>query len=189
MIDFFRRQTELAAYLVRSHLKSGDSAIDATAGNGHDTLMMAQCVGENGHVYAFDVQEEAIVQTRQLLEDNAVSDRVHLFCQGHETIGDNLLIQNDPVINAAMFNLGFLPGGDKQIKTKRSTTITALDSVLDILQENGIITICAYCHKSGLEEIEAIENWVQTLENTVDVYRIETINHQFAPKLYLIRKK
>ena len=39
---------------------AGGTAIDATAGNGHDTLFLAQCVGANGRVYAFDIQPQAL---------------------------------------------------------------------------------------------------------------------------------
>lgn len=189
MIDAFRRQTQLAAYFVRSHLQAGDSAIDGTAGNGMDTLMMAQCVGSRGRVYAFDIQSEAIANTKVLLEKEQLSNRVLLFCEGHETIGTKSIIQQDPMISAVMFNLGFLPGGDKSIFTHEKTTLQALESAMNVLKCQGIMTICAYCHDEGRKEIDAIEQWARSLRFGADVHKIETINHQNSPILYLIRKK
>ena len=47
----------LAAACLRQVVQPGDTVIDATMGNGHDTAMLAELVGESGHVIAFDVQD------------------------------------------------------------------------------------------------------------------------------------
>ena len=53
------RVTTAAHRIFHRILRPGDSAVDATAGNGHDSLLMAQLVGPEGSVTAVDVQPQA----------------------------------------------------------------------------------------------------------------------------------
>lgn len=77
-----------AHQLLRSRLQAGDAALDGTAGNGHDTLLLAECVGETGRVWAFDVQQQALDATRARLAAAGVAERVTLIAAGHETLAD-----------------------------------------------------------------------------------------------------
>src|SRR5512144_1655855 len=81
-----RGAVALAHFFLRVRVKPGDRVMDATCGNGHDTLFLAGLVGAGGTVFAFDVQEQALEKTRQLLGENGYLDRVQLFHAGHEEL-------------------------------------------------------------------------------------------------------
>ena len=189
MIDLFKRQTSLAKGLVFDVLSEGDSAVDATAGTGADTVFLANVVGESGRVYAFDNQWEAISKTTARLRTAGLTRRVSLFYRGHETMGDNEALKQDSRIKAVMFNLGYLPGGDHQKTTGAKTTLKALQSALELLAPGGIITILAYMHPEGMQEYDALCSFLTVLSKPCDVYRVETVNHQKAPVLFVITKK
>lgn len=53
--------------IIKQALVSGDTVIDATVGNGNDTVVLAKAVGSMGKVYGFDIQEEAIDKTKEKL--------------------------------------------------------------------------------------------------------------------------
>ena len=189
MIDLFKRQTSLAKGLVLDVLSEGDSAVDATAGTGADTVFLANVVGEKGRVYAFDNQWEAISKTSARLSATGLTRRVSLFFRGHETMEDNVLLCADSNIKAIMFNLGYLPGGNHQKTTNAETTLKAVKSALKLLKPGGIITILAYMHPEGKQEYDALSHYFTTLLSPFDVYRVETFNHQNAPVLFVITKK
>lgn len=188
-IQLFRRQTALAAAIISSHLKEGDSAIDATAGTGSDTLMMAECVGKKGSVYAFDVQEAAQIQTKQKLYEAGLSECLHFYLCGHEKMAEIVEISEDSDIKAIMFNLGYLPGSDHHIMTKYENTLKAVKQGLNILAKGGVMTICAYRHPEGEEERRGIEEYCRSLGKGIDAYKVETVNHIGSPVLYIINKR
>ncbi|MDK2835376.1 MAG: hypothetical protein PWP21_153 [Thermosediminibacterales bacterium] len=149
--------------LISSVIKQGDTVIDATAGNGKDTLFLAEKVGPNGRVFSFDIQQVSIDKTRQLLIANKMEKRVILIKSGHENLESYI---NMPV-KAAMFNLGYLPGGDHSIITKPDTTIKAIKACLGLLEHGGLITIVIYTgHPGGNEEKKEIFDFTSTLEQT-----------------------
>ncbi|MFK5923184.1 MAG: class I SAM-dependent methyltransferase [Verrucomicrobiota bacterium] len=184
MIKLVARPTERAHQLIRQHVEAGDHVVDATLGNGHDTLFLAELVGKKGRVDGFDIQGAAIQSAQQKLHDRDF-DRVHLHHVGHEKISD----QVQTPIQAVMFNLGYLPGGDKQVITQAQTTLQALRSALDLLLPNGIVTIVAYIgHAGGSEEADAILTFCQTLKSdqfTVTQHRSASDNAK-APFLITI---
>ena len=112
----------MARKYISSCVSDGDRVIDATCGNGHDTLFLAKIVGEKGKVFSFDIQPEALVNTRRLLEANNLADRVHLIQSGHERMDSHV----HEKVAAVMFNLGYLPGGNHKIITRPDTTVEAL---------------------------------------------------------------
>lgn len=155
--------TELAHDWVRGRLRDGDVAIDATAGNGHDTLFLAQLVGQTGRVYAFDVQTEALEATRALLEEHGLLDRVTLIQASHEELESRVPCPPDSV-RVILFNLGYLPGGEKTVITRATTTLAALDASLRLLAPGGLLTIVGYsAHKGGEEETEAVVEYCKAL--------------------------
>ena len=89
---------------IKKVLGEGDIAIDATCGNGHDTELLCSTVGDSGHVYAFDVQKQAIDATKERVKD---FNNVTLILDGHEKMEG--YISGD--VSAIMFNFGYLPGG------------------------------------------------------------------------------
>lgn len=162
---FFLEWTRLAHRIVETILQPGERAIDATVGNGHDTLFLARLVGEQGHVYGFDVQAEALVQTRQRLEAAGLQDRVTLLQMGHEHMFDAVPTRWHGRIGAIMFNLGYLPGGsNRTCITRPEYTLPALEAALHLLRSGGVLTVIAYPgHLGGAEEAKCVQQWAQAL--------------------------
>lgn len=139
------------------HIGEGDIVIDATAGNGNDTLFLARSVGPNGKVYAFDIQSEALDRTAARLAEVGIG-HVQLVHGDHAHLRDFVEPQHHGWIAAVMFNLGYLPRGDKSIITRSASTITAIQAAMDLLRDGGTITILAYPgHVGGAEELAAVE--------------------------------
>lgn len=173
--------------LIKGVVKKGDRVIDATAGNGHDTLFLAKRVGPEGRVYSFDVQKKALENTRKRLSAEGCLDRVHLILDGHENI--NLHVGEE--VRGVMFNLGYLPGSDHLIITRPESTLMALKSSLEILVPGGIITIVVYTgHPGGKEEGKELEKYLKGLDHQqYDVLLYSFINYQKAPFLLALEKK
>ena len=149
-----------AEELLRQAAGPGAVVIDGTMGNGYDTLWLAELVGETGRVYAFDIQREAVERTRARLDEAGLAGRVTLFHAGHEHIPE---LVPEPV-DAAVFNLGWLPGTDKALRTRADTTLLAVNAALDKLKQGGLLTVCAYPgHEEGRVERDALIQWAQSL--------------------------
>jgi predicted methyltransferase len=146
------------------YLQAGDVVVDATMGNGFDTLFLARAIGEHGKVYAFDVQSKAINSTKTRLNEAGVSERVRLIHDNHADLSDYLQSDNIESIRCAMFNLGYLPGSDKISTTKSESTIKALNAAIGLLNYPGVISVLAYTdHPGGREEAERVKDWVMSL--------------------------
>jgi tRNA1(Val) A37 N6-methylase TrmN6 len=153
------RPTELAHHLVCQALCVGDLAIDATAGNGHDTLMLAERVGESGRVLAFDVQAAAIEAARARIAAAGFESRVDFHHASHARMAE---FAAPEAAAAVMFNLGYLPGGDHHLTTDSSETLRALEAAATCLKPGGILTVVCYPgHPAGAVEASAVENWLQ----------------------------
>lgn len=155
----------LAHWHVENVLAPGALAVDATAGNGHDTLCLAESVGPAGRVWAFDVQADALRTTRDRLERAGVAERVELVAQGHETMAATLPPAARGQIRAVMFNLGYWPGGpDKTRTTQSDTTVQALAAAAAFLAPGGVVTaVCYTRHPGGEEEAQAVRTWAEGL--------------------------
>jgi predicted methyltransferase len=154
------RPTELAWTLLRGTVLAGDLVIDATAGNGHDTLFLAECVGENGRVIAFDVQPAAIRAAKQRVADAGFSPRVDFYQESHAFMANHATPGS---IAAIMFNLGYLPGDDHQLTTESSETLAALEAAAFVLKPGGIISVVCYPgHEAGAGEAVAVEAWMNS---------------------------
>lgn len=139
--------------LLAGCLKTGDIAVDGTMGNGHDTLFLAQCVGETGRVVAFDIQAAALENTRVRLEKANLLSRCCLIHAGHETM---LAHVHEPIA-AAVFNFGYLPRGDHAITTLPETSLLAVQAALKLLKPNGLLVLVLYHgHEMGKWESHAI---------------------------------
>ena len=159
-------------------------AIDATMGNGHDTLFLAQHARK---VYAFDIQEVAITQTQKRL-DQAGYTNVKLIHAGHEEVDDYVMEE----IAAAIFNLGYLPRADKHIITKPQTTLLAIQKILAKLVSGGRIAIMVYYgHDGGQEEKDAVLELVSQLsQDHYTVMQYKPLNQIHTPPfLIMIEKK
>jgi tRNA A58 N-methylase Trm61 len=186
-LALFPNVLEVARKLIRERVGEGETVIDATMGNGNDTLFLAQLVGETGRVIAYDIQPLAMEKTRQRLEREGVLQRVQLQLASHEEMA-NL----DVSAGAIMFNLGYLPGGDKEITTQAASTVRAIEAGLKILRPGGIMTVMIYWgHPAGQVEKEAVEAYCQTLSQ-LDylVLKYQYINQQNqAPFLLAIERR
>ncbi|MBR6185581.1 MAG: class I SAM-dependent methyltransferase [Clostridia bacterium] len=178
----------LAADILSRALQPGDTAIDATMGNGHDTLFLCRLVGETGRVYAFDVQAAAVENTRKRLLDAGVLSRAALYCLGHERMAENV---RGPV-SAAVFNLGWLPGGDHAVTTRWETTKKAVESALRLLGPLGVLVICAYPgHPEGDRERAALTEFLSALPPQ----QYNVLHHRFlnagpgAPECFVAQKQ
>ncbi len=188
MSQDFRSARFWAAALMETALFSGARAVDATMGNGRDTLWLCQRVGPDGHVYAFDVQQEAVERTGQRLLDAGLSDRATLFCQGHQRMAECV---PEPV-DAVMFNLGWLPGAEHAVTTRTETTLRAVDAALTLLKPQGLMTVCVYPgHEEGARELKALTEWARQLDSKIYDALLECYMNQpnAPPQLIAVKKK
>ncbi len=178
---------QISREIINQTVKQGDIVIDATCGRGNDTLLLARLVGAAGRVYSFDIQESALQSARILLETEQLNDRVKLINADHAQIS----LYIDEKIHAAMFNLGYLPGGSHQITTKSLTTIKAVGETLGLLAPGGIITIVAYPgHESGAEELQELRNYLSTIpQQQFDIIAVSFLNQiNCPPQLIVVQK-
>ncbi|KAA1038388.1 tRNA (mnm(5)s(2)U34)-methyltransferase [Macrococcus equipercicus] len=162
--------------LIDQFVTDTDIVVDATCGNGNDTLYLAERV-PHGHVYAFDIQETAIQNTKQQTADHANITFIH---DGHQHV-DQYLPDRD--ISCAIFNLGYLPKGDKSIVTLPETTITAVQKLFARLKSGGVIILVIYPgHAEGQIEKEAVLDFLQTYDQeTAHILKYEFINQRNQP--------
>ena len=177
-----KKPLEMAHDFLAQVITKDDVVVDATMGNGHDTLFLAKLAKQ---VYAFDIQEQALEKTGQRLQEAGLTN-VELLLQGHETV-DQFVTE----VKAAIFNLGYLPSADKNIITKPQTTIEALEKLCRMLIKGGRIAIMIYYgHEGGDIERDAVMDFVSQLpqqEYTATIYRtLNQINN--PPFLVMIEK-
>jgi len=183
MSDDFRSARHWAKELIENAVFPGAKAIDATMGNGHDTKWLCELTGETGHVYAFDIQAQAVEITKKRLEAAGVAERATLIHAGHERMKEFV----DCSADAIVFNLGWLPSGDKSVTTLTPTTLAAVTAATDLLAPGGIMTVCVYPgHSEGAREREALLDWASRLPHTVfDVMLRQYLNQPGDPPLMI----
>lgn len=181
-----QRVIQYAQTLLGQAIEKGEIAVDGTAGNGHDTLFLSQLVGESGHVYAFDVQQQAIDSTLNRLTEHGIK-HASVILDGHENAAKYVHQE----IAGAIFNLGYLPGADHSIVTKGNTTIVAIEQLLQLLKVGGIIVLVIYHgHEGGKEERDGVLHFVSSLpQKYVHVLRYEFINQQNDPPFIVALEK
>ncbi|HEY4552184.1 MAG TPA: class I SAM-dependent methyltransferase [Bacillaceae bacterium] len=186
-----QRVLSFARSVLQRAVRPGDAVVDATIGNGHDTVFLAELVGEKGRVYGFDIQERAILQTKEHLEAEDLMERVSLFQIGHERILEVIPPNENGKISGAIFNLGYLPGGDKSIVTKPDTTIVAIDQLLKLMVPGGIIVLVIYHgHEEGTIERDSLLEYAQGLDQeSVHVLQYGFINQRNNPPFILALEK
>ncbi len=163
----------LAARYMEDCLRAGDLAVDATMGNGHDTVRLARLVGPEGRVVAFDIQAQALEQTGHRLAAEGLSDRVTLVRCSHARMAEYL--PGAPRLIA--FNLGFLPGGDKTITTQPEETVTAIRAAMSLLAPGGMLLTCCYPgHPAGQRELDALDS----LFRAVPPQAFNILRHDFV---------
>ena len=176
-----------AQKFISEYITQGSTALDLTCGNGHDSLFMAKKVGTLGKLYSFDIQSHAIQNARDLLRSENCITQTNFILRCHTELSDIIPSLIKGKVSAIMLNLGYLPGGDRQIMTMAETTISAVSHAYDWLSYKGGMTILVYRgHKGGQEENLAVKNLI--LRNEWNC-KIELGNQKNdSPILYMISK-
>lgn len=183
----------MAHRLAAERIRPGDTAIDATVGNGVDTAFLARAVGPKGAVYGFDIQQAALDAARARVAAAAPETRLELFLASHHRMAELLPAKLAGQVSAVMFNLGYLPGAEeaKSIVTRPETTLAALDASLTFLRPGGVLTVVVYTgHEGGREEGEAVDEWARSLPGDAGqavLYRM--IQRPRAPYLIAVERK
>jgi predicted methyltransferase len=178
--------------LVGARLHPGAAAIDATVGNGYDTLFLLQKVAPKGRVYGFDIQQSALESAQDRITNPILRDCLTLFHRSHAEMDEMLPQARHGLVSAVMFNLGYLPGGDKSVITRSESTLAALSAASRLLSPKGIITIVAYPgHAGGAQECEQVRQWCAQLDS--GRFEFELIaakpGDQSAPRLFAVNRK
>lgn len=176
-----------ARVFIRPALGQGATAVDATSGNGNDTVFLAEYVGPGGRVYAMDIQEDALRKTGENVLAAGFSDRVTIINRGHQHISTLL---TGPV-DAVMFNLGYLPGGDRSLTTLPGTTIEGINGALSLLRPGGRLSVVVYTgHPGSGAESLAVEELMAGLSVTdFSVQKMIFCNsRKNSPELYFVTR-
>lgn len=170
--------SELSHDIIKHYVNNLSVAVDATLGNGNDTTFLSKLFKK---VYAFDIQECAI----QNYKDNCPSN-VILINDSHEEIDKYINEQIDCII----YNLGYLPGGNKNITTKAESTVSSIKKATRLIRNNGFIILCVYIgHKEGIKEKKFILEYLSTLpKNQYSIIIHQFFNRNNAPLLISIEK-
>lgn len=154
--------TQWCARFIKEQVAPGDFCIDATMGNGNDTLLLSTLCGETGKVLAFDIQEQALKSTEEHLSKNNAPANYTLLLESHTQMKTHA---KENSVSCITFNLGYLPGGDHSKATKSNSSIEALTQGLSLLKKGGLISLCIYSGgDSGFEERDAVLKWLASLD-------------------------
>ena len=188
MGNLITRTTELAMSVTLTYIKPGDTVIDATCGTGQDTVVLARAVGNEGSVYAFDIQKSAHLLTEARLKSHGITN-VQMKMQSFVSMSDHI---QERSAAAVVFNLGYLPGGDHSITTTADTTLEGLEAALRTIRPGGIVTVVMYDgHEEGAEEKKAILEWAEDLDQSrYHVAYVSLLNQKKHPPeiLWITRK-
>ncbi|GKB27548.1 S-adenosyl-L-methionine-dependent methyltransferases superfamily protein, partial [Tanacetum coccineum] len=200
---FWKKEGDRSCSLV---VKKGDTVVDATCGNGYDTLAMLNMVSDessSGRVYSLDIQESALKNTASLLDGLSDPDKkemVKLTATCHSKMEE--VIPRDVKVRGTSrsayvktrlvaFNLGYLPGGDKTLITKSYTTRLAMEAASRIVASGGLISMLVYVgHPGGMEEYDTVEGFASQLSvNDWICCKLQMLNRPLAPILVLLCKR
>ena len=181
--------TQWSHELFRLQVKLGGIYIDATMGNGHDTLFLCELAGETGKVIAFDIQEKAINATELLLKEHHMETRAKLCLDSHIHM-DRYLEQDS--VDGIYFNFGYLPGGDHNLATKPDTSVEAIKTGLGLLRKGGVMALCIYSGgDTGFEEKDCILEYLKGLAEKSYIVIVNTyFNRKNNPPIpaFVIKK-
>ena len=163
MADLITKTTELAMSVTLAYIRPGDTAVDATCGTGRDTVSLARAVGSEGRVYAFDIQNSALLMTEERLRKHGL-ENVNLLKQSFTTMCG---YAGEESASAVVFNLGYLPGGDHSISTTAETTLEGLECALRTVRPGGVVTVVMYDgHEEGAVEKARVLEWAEGLDQS-----------------------
>lgn len=164
---------ELAHQYWKKHLKEQSNVIDATCGNGHDTLFLAQ--NTRGRIFVFDIQEKALTSAKNRLSENLDGLQQVSFLKACHSSFDS--VPKELPIHLVIYNLGYLPGGDKNLTTKVDTTLLSIQNALDRIEDDGAISITCYPgHEEGQREEKAVLSFFEKYEGSRSVLYHRRVN-------------
>ena len=191
--NLITKTTVWAMEIVGRYVKPGDTVIDGPMGNGHDTLALAKLVGPEGKVIAFDIQPMALENTKALLEAEGMKDYpgIRLILDSNAN-AKNYVEPGEAGIAAILFNLGYLPGGDKTVTTTKEETLRAVNDAVELVKPGGLVAAVLYSgHEQGAEEKQALLNWAKELP--AKAYHVAYISmwnqKKCPPEILLITRK
>lgn len=175
----------LSHQVVKSQIQEGSLCIDATAGNGGDTVFLAKLIGPSGKLHAFDIQEQAVNSTLKRLQEENLANRCKVHLMGHEHMRE---FAESASVDCIMFNFGWLPGGDHHVGTRAETSIEALKQALNLIKPGGIISLCLYYGGlSGFEERDALLAFFQEIDSgEYTVLLHDFLNRSGCPPLFVL---
>lgn len=179
---------QIIDYVIEESIYSDSICVDGTLGNGYDSLKILRILSDHGKLYSFDIQEKAIINSRELFEkEGFFHENINLILDSHENV---LRYVNEP-IDFFILNLGYLPGSDKNITTKATTVKSFLDNISTILKSQGIGIIVFYPgHKEGKIELEYISSYLSTFDqkcyNIIEFKYINQINN--PPQVIILER-
>lgn len=181
--------TQVCSMFLSKYVSEGDTVIDATMGNGMDTLFLAKLVGNKGKVFSFDIQQEALIRTKRLLEKEMMDTKnIYLINDSHTNIKNYV----NEAVSAVAFNLGYLPEGNHKITTISESTIYALGISLDLLKKDGLVSVMIYPgHGEGIIEKDSVLKYARQLDaKRYHTLYLDMLNQSnLPPGLLLITKK
>ena len=183
MIDLL----SLHKLFIGNHIKEGDTVVDFTMGNGHDTAFLSKAVGPEGKVYAFDIQAQAVESTRNNLVAQGCPENYTLIHDSHHKVKEYV---KEP-FRVGMFNLGWLPGGDKSITTLRETTLPAIRDAISLMDKDAILNIAVYPgHKEGDAEGQMILDYLAGISrHRVCATLVKIVNSPTSPFFIVVETK
>ena len=183
MIDLL----DLHKQFILTHLHEGDIAVDFTLGNGHDTEFLSNTVGENGHVFAFDIQEQALASTEEHLKESGCPQNYTLILDSHHNVKKYV----DVPFKAGMFNLGYLPGSDKSVTTMRKTTLPAIEAAISLMDRDAVIIVAIYPgHPEGEAEGKEICEYLSGISrHKICATQVKILNSPTSPFFIVIESK
>jgi hypothetical protein len=173
-------------FLIPYLLKEGRVVVDATCGNGHDSLFLCNLMQGKGFLYSFDVQESALSHAKHRIEKGCPYSNYKLINDSHDKIHYYI----DESISLAVYNLGYLPGGNPNLTTKPETTIASLRIILNRLEKGGYVLIAAYIGHDNGQERDYLYHFLKSLDSSeyrVANHRIINIDN-YPPELFIIKK-
>ncbi|MEQ1826940.1 MAG: class I SAM-dependent methyltransferase [Pirellula sp.] len=178
-----------AQRIASTYLSEGSIAIDATAGNGFDTLFLAEQVGASGVVYAVDIQASAMDTVKGKLAESQMLDRCKLSVASHADLKSLVAPEHVGQISVAMMNLGYLPFGDKSIVTTPESTLLALAQIHSMIRLGGLISIIAYRgHAGGNAETTHVAEWVERHLSAYVVEHFVDAGNPQSPILWILTR-
>lgn len=182
MTYYDKNALKLSHEYLKEHINKDDVCVDATMGRGRDTLLLCNLAKE---VFAFDIQEEALHSTKELLSENGITN-AHLILDSHHNLKSYV-----KSAKCVVFNLGFLPGGDHSIFSHSDTSIKAIEAALDIIPINGFVSICSYYGgDTGFEERDNLLAFLSDLDSKKYTVMLHSFyNRPNCPPLFIIIEK